>query len=98
MVVQELDDPREQRHVSTRVTGQPDRVRVLLDHGLGDLLRSLVKARVDDLVPRVAKSPGHDLRSSVVPVEAGLSDDDPVLVGHRMQTLPHEAFPILTEA
>ena len=59
-----------------------DRVGVFLDHGLDDLLGRLVQARVDDLHARVAQRTGDDLRAAVVPVEAGLRDDDPDLSRH----------------
>ena len=55
---------------------KPDRVGVLLDDGLDDLLRRLVQARVDDLHTGVAQRPGDDLRAAVVTVESGLGDDD----------------------
>ena len=55
---------------------QADRVGVLLDRGLDDLLRRLVQAGVDDLDAGVAQRPGDDLRAAVVAVQAGLGDDD----------------------
>jgi hypothetical protein len=66
---------------------EPDRVRVLLDHGGGDLLGGLVKAGVDHLHPRITQGPGDDLRAAVVPVEAGLGHDhaDLSLLGHRRE-------------
>ena len=60
---------------------QPDGVGVLLDHGLDDLLGRLVQAGVDDLHAGVAQRAGDDLRAAVVPVEAGLGDDDADLAG-----------------
>ena len=54
---------------------QPDRVGVLLDRGLGDLLGRLVEAGVDDLEAGVAQGARDHLRAPVVPVEAGLRDD-----------------------
>ena len=44
--------------------------------GLDDLLRRLVQAGVDDLHAGVAQRAGDDLGAAVVPVEAGLGDDD----------------------
>ena len=55
---------------------QPDAVGVLLHRGLDDLLRRLVQAGVDDLHAGVAQRPGDDLGPAVVPVQAGLGDDD----------------------
>ena len=60
----------------------PDRVRVLLERGLDDLLRRLVEARVDDLHPGVAQRARDDLRTPVVAVQAGFRDDDTDLPGH----------------
>ena len=60
---------------------QPDGVGVLLDDGLDDLLGRLVQAGVDDLHAGVAQRAGDDLRAAVVPVEAGLGDDDADLAG-----------------
>ena len=45
LLVQQLDDPRHERHVRAREDRQPDGVGVLLDDGLDDLLRRLVQAR-----------------------------------------------------
>ena len=67
--------PREDR--------EADGVGVLLDHRLDDLLRRLVQAGVDDLHAGVAQRAGDDLRAAVVPVEAGLGDDDADLAGWR---------------
>ena len=73
---EQLDDLGEQRHVRAGEHREADRVGVLLDRGLDDLLRRLVQAGVDDLHAGVAQGPGHDLGAAVVPVEAGLGDDD----------------------
>ena len=52
---------------------EPDRVGVLLDRGLGDLLGRLVQARVDDLEPGVAQGARDHLGPAVVPVEPGFA-------------------------
>src|SRR3954452_5994075 len=88
LLAEELDDPRHQRHVRAGQDREADGVGVLLDHGRDDLLGRLVQARVDDLHPGVAQRAGDDLRAPVVPVEAGLGDDDTDLLagarrGHR---------------
>ena len=70
-----------ERHVGAGEDRQADRVGVLLDDGLDDLLGRLVQPGVDDLHARVAQRPGDDLRAAVVPVEAGLGDDDADLLG-----------------
>ena len=69
-------DAAEQGHVRAGEHRQADRVHVLLDGGGDDLLRGLVQAGVDDLDAGVAQRAGHDLRAAVVPVKAGLRDDD----------------------
>ena len=55
---------------------RPTASRVLLDHGLDDLLGRLVQAGVDHLHAGVAQRAGDDLGAAVVPVEAGLGHDD----------------------
>ena len=76
LLAQQLDDARDERHVRAGEDRQADRVGVLLDHGLDDLLRRLVQAGVDDLHAGVAQRAGDDLRAAVVTVQAGLGDDD----------------------
>jgi hypothetical protein len=76
LLLEQLDDPREQGHMRTGQHGQTDRVHVLLDRGGDDLLRGLMQAGVDDLDPGVAQRAGYHLRPPVVPVQAGLGDDD----------------------
>ena len=84
LLVEQLDDLRHQRHVRAGEDRQADRVGVLLQGGLDDLLRRLVQAGVDDLHARVTQRAGDDLRPSVVAVQAGLRDDDADLavLGH----------------
>jgi hypothetical protein len=76
LFLEQLDNPREQGHVRAGQHGQADRVHVLLDRGGDDLLRGLVQAGVDDLDSGVAQRAGYHLRPPVVPVQAGLGDDD----------------------
>ena len=75
-LAQQLDHLGEQGQVRARQHRQPDRVGVLLDRGLDDLLRRLVQAGVDDLDAGVAQRAGHHLGAAVVAVEPGLGDDD----------------------
>src|SRR6478609_1593283 len=86
-LAQELDHPGEQRHVGAGEQRQADRVGVLLEDGLGDLLRRLVQAGVDDLEPAVAQRPGDDLGAPIVTVEAGFRDDDSVPALHAAGTI-----------
>ena len=69
---------------------EPDRVGVLLDRGLGDLLGGLVQAGVDDLEPGVAQRPRDDLGAPVVPVEPGLGDDHTLFVRHRAESIERQ--------
>ena len=54
-----------------------DRVHVLIEGGLDDLLCGLVQPGVDDLEPRLAQCQGDDLGSAVVTIQTGLGDEDP---------------------
>ena len=76
-----VEDPRDERHVRAREDRDADRVGVLLERGLDDLLGRLVQAGVDDLHAGVAQRPGDDLRAPVMAVEAGFRDDDADLSG-----------------
>ena len=80
LLLEQLGDPRHERHVRAGENRQADRVRVLLQHRLDDLLGCLVEARVDDLHARVAQRAGNDLRPAIVPVEPGF--------GHHHSDLP----------
>src|SRR5207302_3756175 len=82
VLAQQLEDARHERHVRTGEERDADRVCVLLDRRLDDLLRRLMQARVDDLHAGVAQGTRDDLRATVVPVEAGLGDDDADLAVH----------------
>ena len=88
---EQLEHPGEQRHVRAGEQRQADGVGVLLEDGLGDLLRRLVQAGVDDLEAAVAQRPGDDLRAPIVTVEAGLRDDDSVPALHAGRNDSHEA-------
>ena len=74
---EQLQHPPEQRHVRPGEHREADRVGVLLDGGLHDLLRGLVQAGVDDLHPGVPQGARDDLGAPVVAVQARLGDDDP---------------------
>ena len=79
---QAVDDPRDERHVGSREDRDPDRVGVLLDRRLDDLLGSLMEAGVDHLHAGIAQGARDDLGAAVVSVEAGLGDDDAYLPLH----------------
>ena len=82
---EQVDDARDERHVRAGEDRDADRVGVLLDRGLDDLLGRLVEAGVDDLHAGVAQRAGDDLGATVVPVEARLGDDD-ADGAHRLET------------
>jgi hypothetical protein len=79
---QAVEDLRHERHVGAGEDRDADRVRVLLDRRLDDLLRRLVETGVDDLHPGVPEGSGDDLGAAVVPVQAGLRDHHTDLAGH----------------
>src|SRR3954453_14139947 len=92
-LAQQLGEPGEQRHVGTGEDRQPDRVGVLLDDGLHDLLRRLVQPGVDDLHAGVPERAGDHLRPTVVPVEAGFGDDHADPFGCHVRTLGRRCGP-----
>ena len=55
---------------------RPIDVGVLLERSGDDLLGRLAQARVDDLHAGVAQRARDHLGAAIVPVEAGLGDDD----------------------
>ena len=82
---EQLDDARHERHVRAGEDRDADRVRVLLDRRLDDLLGRLVEAGVDDLHAGVAERARDDLRAAIVPVEARLRDDNADVPCHRAE-------------
>src|SRR5207244_5554390 len=77
-----VHDPGHERHVRAGEDRDADRVRILLDRGLDDLLRRLVETGVDDLHPRVTQRTCDDLRPPVVTVETGFCYDHTDLARH----------------
>jgi hypothetical protein len=71
-------DLLDQLAVAARQDAQADRVDALVDRDPRDLLRALAQPRVDHLGAGVAQRERDDLRPDVVPVEAGLGDQDPL--------------------
>src|SRR5256884_3060097 len=63
--LEELHDLREKGHVRPAEARQADRVDVLLDRGLDDVLRTLPQAGVDDLHAGVAQRARDDLGPAV---------------------------------
>jgi hypothetical protein len=68
--------------VCARKNRDADGVRIFLNRGLDNLLRSLVKSGVDDFHPRVTQGACDDLGPPVVAVETGLSDDHTDFLRH----------------
>jgi hypothetical protein len=82
------DDGGKQSVVCAAHDGQAHAIDVFLHGGVRDHLRRLMKACVDHLEPRVAEGARHDLRPSVMPIEARLGDEDAdFALGHRDRDL-----------
>src|SRR3989475_1013194 len=92
-LLQEADDFREQGHVRAAQGGQADRVDVLLDGGLDDVLRRLAQAGVYDFHARVPQRASDDLRPSVVSIEAGLRDQHADLLPDRTTSVEEGLLP-----
>ena len=75
--LQEVDDPRKQRHVRAREDRQADRVGILGERGAHDLLRCLVQTGVDHLHAGVAEGAGHNLGAPIVTIQSGFGHHDP---------------------
>jgi hypothetical protein len=76
LVPQPGHDPLSQRQVRPGEDGEADDVYVLLQGCLDDLIHRLVQPGVDHLEARVAQGQGDHLGPPVVPVQAGLGDQD----------------------
>jgi len=64
------------RQVSAGKDREADDRYILLQRRLDDLLDRLMQPGVDDLEPGLPQRQGHDACAAVVPVEAGLGDQD----------------------
>src|SRR5947208_5995700 len=95
--LEELHDLREQGHVSAAEAREADRVDVLLDRGLDDVLRRLPQPGVDDLHAGVAQRAGDDLGPAVVAVESRFRDQDADLLRDRTTSI-QERFLVGAEA
>src|SRR5205823_3833711 len=85
--LEELHDLREQGHVSAAEAREADRVDVLLDRGLDDVLRRLPEPGVDDLHAGIAQRAGDDLGPTVVAVESRFRDQDADLLRDRTTSI-----------
>src|SRR5438067_857408 len=73
---QAVEHASRERHVGTGENREPDHVHVLLHRLRDDLLGRALEPRVDHLEAGVAQRLHDDLGAAVVPVEAGLCDQD----------------------
>jgi hypothetical protein len=68
--------------VRTGQQREADAVGVLLQDGLGDLLRRLVQTGVDHFEAVIAQGPGDGLGATVVAIETGFRHDDAIRALH----------------
>src|SRR5207237_235769 len=94
--LEELHHLREKGHVRPAEARQADRVDVLLDRGLDDVLRTLPQAGVDDLHAGVAQRAGDDLGPAVVAVESRFRNQDADLLRDRTTSI-QERFLVSAE-
>src|SRR5438874_1766143 len=73
---QAVEHASRERHVGPGKNREPDHVHVLLHRLRDDLLGRALEPRVDHLEAGVAQRLHDDLGAAVVPVEAGLRDQD----------------------
>ena len=85
MLLEKLNDSRNQRQVGTGKKGQAHGIGILLDHGLDDLLGGLMETGVDNLESLVTEGTGNHLCTTVMTIKAGLCNNDSVgaLHSHR---------------
>ena len=91
---QQIHDAGEQREVGARQHRQADRVGILLEGGLRDLLRGLVQPGVDHLEAGVPQRPRDDLRPPVMAVQTGLRDHHAIAPPHPACTLASRTGPM----
>jgi triacylglycerol lipase len=75
--LQQVDDPREQRHVGAREDRQADRVSVLGECRAHDLLRRLVQPGVNHLHAGIAEGAGHNLGAAIMTIQSRFGHHDP---------------------
>ena len=79
-----LEDPTDQRAMSTRENGDTDRLHIFLKRGFDNFFGCSPQPGVDDLKARVAERPRDHQRTPIVPVEAWFRHQNPVRrVGRR---------------
>ena len=83
LTLQEVDDARHEDEMRPRQERETEDVGVLLDDGLDDLLRCLVKSGVDDFETGVPQRPRDDLRAPIVSIETGFGDYDSLRALHQ---------------
>ena len=78
---------RKQREVRSAEQRQADSVDIFLQGRLGDLFRGLMQPRVDDFETMIAKGARDGLRAPIMPIEAGLGNNNTVGPLHEYRTL-----------
>src|SRR5215470_16736742 len=79
LFLEQLYHAREEGHVGTGQNAQADRINVLLDGRLDDLLRRAVQSGVNHLHARIAQRSRHYFCSPVMAVQPRLADENPYL-------------------
>src|SRR4029079_6008998 len=80
-LLQLLDNPGKQLQVRSGEDAEPNDVDIFLQGRFGDHLRCLPDAGVDDFAAGITQGADHDFRAGVMPIAAGLGDEDANLRG-----------------
>ena len=74
ILMEKVDDFREQMTMSTRKNAHSNNIDVLLQSSFSNLLRRLAKPRIDDLEASITQRAGNDLSAAVMAVKARFSN------------------------
>ena len=74
ILMEKVDDFREQMTMSTRKNAHSNNIDVLLQSSFSNLLRSLAKPRIDDLEASITQRAGNDLSAAIMAVKARFSN------------------------
>jgi len=86
-IPQFLHHAREQRQVRPAEQREANSVDILLEGGLGDLLRRLMQTRVDDLEAVVTQGAGDGLRATIMAIKTRLCHHNSIRPIHKYGTL-----------
>src|SRR5262249_1241084 len=75
-LLQELEDARDERHVSAGQQAEPEPVRILIADGAYHCFRRLPQPGVDDVQAGIAQGPRDGLDTAVVAIKADLGQDN----------------------